>query len=212
VEGYGVEVEIKRVSPTEAKGSHGIEPKIEELGVAGGIDPAAVLGQESALGCTVEPGKESEPLIEDIAHHMRVASIAKEFESQKRAHRMTGRDHLRARESGFLHQLIEGDSSQIRQEEKKAPEPSSEPAGREVQLAHIGSGRELRPRTWWSFFVLPAGESCESLLFNPTTTFIFESTASSCVRDMTHGFASRCPQPNPGPPLSRSFSTEEGPL
>ncbi len=96
---------------------------------------------------------------------MRVASIAKEFQSQKRAHCMTGRDHLGARESCFLHQLIEGDLSQIRQEEKKTPEPSPEPAGREVELSHIGNGREFRPGARRSFIVFSPGQPCESLLF-----------------------------------------------
>jgi hypothetical protein len=32
---------------------------------------------------------------------------------------------------------------------------------------------------------------------NPTTTLRFVTCASSCGRDMRHGFALRCPQPIP---------------
>lgn len=165
VEWNGVEIQIEGLSPTEAKASHGVEPEIEEPGVACGIDPAAVLGQESTLGCAVEPGKESEPFIEDIAHHMGVASIAEEFQGQKRAHGMTGRYHLGSRESSFLHQLVEGNLGQIRQEKEKAPEPGPQPAGRKVELAHIGNGSELGACARRSFFVFPAGEAGEALLF-----------------------------------------------
>jgi len=49
------------------------------------------------------------------------------------------------------------------------------------------------------------GETFEELL-NPTTTFIFEHCVSSCVRDMRHGFALGCPQPNIASLSGRNFS------
>ena len=139
VEGNGVEVQIKGATPTEAKASHGIKPEIEHLRVAGGIDAATVFGKKGSLGGAVEPGKKGEAFVEHIAHDMTVAGIAKEFQSQKRAHRMSGRDHLGAGKTGIAEQLIEGDLRQIRQKEEKASEACPKSSGREVQLAHIGN-------------------------------------------------------------------------
>ena len=51
-----------------------------------------------------------------------------------------------------------------------------------------------------------------ALGLNPTTTVIFGNCASSCVKGMRHGFASRCLQPNAVSPLGRNSSKEEWPL
>src|SRR5512143_2586385 len=116
MEGNGMEVQIKGVAPTEAQRAHGIKPQLEELGVAGRIDSAAVLREKGTLRDTVESRKQSETLIQNIPHHMRVARIAKELEGQQGAHRRAGGNHFGAGQSCLFHQLIEGDLSQIRQE------------------------------------------------------------------------------------------------
>jgi hypothetical protein len=50
VEGDGVEVEIEGGTPGQLQARHGVEPGPEHFGVTGRVDPAAVFGQEGALG------------------------------------------------------------------------------------------------------------------------------------------------------------------
>jgi hypothetical protein len=144
MKGNGVEVQIKGTAPAEAKASHSIKPKPKHLRVADGIDPATVSGEKGALGRTVDSSKKGEAFVEHIAHHMRVAGVAKEFQSKERTHSMTGRDHLRAWKASFLEQLIEGDLSHIGQKEEKASKAGSKPARSEVQLADIGNRSRFR--------------------------------------------------------------------
>jgi hypothetical protein len=132
MEGNGVGVEIKGVSTTEEKVSHGIEPKPKHLWVAAAIDSATILGEKSTLGNPVEPGKKGETFIKDIAHDMTVAVIAKEFESEHRAYGVPNRNHLAAWKTSILQQLVEGDLRKVRQEEEQAPKASPKSSMREV--------------------------------------------------------------------------------
>lgn len=164
VEGNGVEVQIKGAAPAEAQASHGIKPKIEHLRVAGGIDAATVFGQESSLGTAVEPGKKGQAFVEHIAHDMAVAGIAKEFESQERAHRVSGRNHLGAGETGIAQQLIEGDLREIRQKEEKSPEACPKSSRGKVQLADIRNRSKFRADTRWPLLIAAPRKPSEALL------------------------------------------------
>lgn len=57
VRGNGVEIQVQGDPSIKAQVSHGIGSTLEELGLAGGIDPAAVFSQNGPLGCAVESGR-----------------------------------------------------------------------------------------------------------------------------------------------------------
>ena len=107
VEGDGVEIKIERISPLETKFPHGIEPELQELWITFGINAAAVFGERGSLGNAVESGEDGETFVENVTHGMAVSSIAKEFQSKKRSHGMSGRDHLGAGKPCLLKQPVE---------------------------------------------------------------------------------------------------------
>jgi hypothetical protein len=89
-----MEVEVEGSAAVEAEISHGIEPGLHKLRVAGGRDTAAVFREEGALGDGVEACEEGQSLVKHRGHDVTVAGAAEELERQERAYRTTGGDHL----------------------------------------------------------------------------------------------------------------------
>jgi hypothetical protein len=143
MEGDGVEIEIKGMTTTETKVSHGIKPKPKHLSIAGRIDPATVFGEKGTFGRAVESGKEGKTFIKHIGHDMTVPGVAKEFQGKQRVHRMAGRDHLAARETSVLQELIEANLHEIGQEKKEAAKAGMKFSWCEVQLTYVRDRRHL---------------------------------------------------------------------
>lgn len=160
-----MEVEVEGASPLQADLSHGIEPATHELWVAGRIDPAAVLGKKRSLGGAVQSGEESQSFIQRLAHHVAVASIAEELKGKKRSDGMSGRDHLGARESRLVKDLVETDLTEVRQKEKEAAELGFKAPGSQVQLANIRNGRNFGAYAGGPFVIAAPGQSGEAFLF-----------------------------------------------
>ena len=140
VKGNGVEVEIEGDAPLEPQLADGIEPALHELRDSSGIDAAAVLGQEGALGDHVEPGEQSaSPSSNTRAHDMAVARVAEQLQRQQGAHGVPGRHHLRSREARPVEQRIEPRRGQPGQEQEQPAEAGAKGARGEVELAHIGT-------------------------------------------------------------------------
>ena len=72
MERNGVEIQIKAVARWHAGWLQGIEPLAHEFGIASGIDAAAVLGEEGALGDGIESGEQGQPFIQHVAHDVAV--------------------------------------------------------------------------------------------------------------------------------------------
>src|SRR5208337_4511837 len=92
MEGNAVKVHIKGHAVLKVQGLQGVEPAAHELRVGNRGNAAAVLGEEAALRCHIEPGKERQSLIEDRTHDVTVPSTAEELQRQQRAHRLGCRD------------------------------------------------------------------------------------------------------------------------
>ena len=89
VEGDRVEVEVERRPPFQAQAADRVEPVAHQLGIAGGLDPATVFGQERPLGDDVQAGEEGQSLVEHGAHDVTVACVAEELQGQQRPHGAT---------------------------------------------------------------------------------------------------------------------------
>jgi hypothetical protein len=67
----------------------------------------SVLGEEAALGDHVQPGEQSQPFIEDVAHHMAVTSRAEQFQGQQRANGVSRRNLPAAGKAGSLENAVQ---------------------------------------------------------------------------------------------------------
>jgi hypothetical protein len=85
-----------------------------------------------------------------------MAGVCIELEGQERAHGATGGNPLRARQARLLQEAVYGDASQIGQEQEQPAEGSANPAGREVQQAHVGRGSILRMYRRGALLIAPA--------------------------------------------------------
>jgi hypothetical protein len=82
VEGDGVEVQVEADAPGQPHLADGVKPQAHQLAMRVRMDAATVLGEEAALGDHVQPGEQSQPFIEDVAHHMAVTSRAEQKEEK----------------------------------------------------------------------------------------------------------------------------------
>ena len=133
-------------------------------GIAGGLDPATVFGQERPLGDDVQAGEEGQPLVEHGAHDVAVACVAEELQGQQRPHGAGGRDHLRAGESGPREELVQVGGRQPGEEEEQAAELGAEVARRQVELADIGDIGGHGPGLVGPLVVAPPRQLGEALL------------------------------------------------
>jgi hypothetical protein len=167
VKGNGMKVQIERTSPQKSESSYGIKPQPHQARIRSRINPTAIVGKKRSFGDDVESSKQSQPLIQDIAHDMAVSSTSKQFESQKGKDRLRSRDHLCPREPRLFKQLLQRDLSQIRNKQVQPPELGPKSPERKIQPVHIGNLCDLgaRPR--------------ESLLISssrqPGKPFVFEN-------------------------------------
>ncbi len=122
MKGNGVEVEVKRGPLLQTSCSHGIMPQTHEREGAGGVDAARVLGEKGTLGHDIEPGKERETFVEDVAHDMAVTRMTKEFQGEQRPHGLCRRNLARARQPGLVKKFIEGYSCQRGHKQKQSTE------------------------------------------------------------------------------------------
>ena len=74
-----------------------------------GNDPTTVFGEKGALGNAVQPGKQGQASIKDLAHHMAVAGRPIEFESQQGTDGMGSGNHFRAGEAIAFEERIPRD-------------------------------------------------------------------------------------------------------
>ena len=88
----GMEVEIEGGPLLQAQCADGVVPSAHEGGRAGWVNTATLLGQKGTLGHDVEPGKQCQAFVEDRAHDMAMARIAKEFQGEEGAHRLRSGD------------------------------------------------------------------------------------------------------------------------
>jgi hypothetical protein len=160
-----MKVEIEGRTQTQAERADGIEPGAHQLGITRGVDAATVFGQEGAFGNDVQTGEQSESFIENIAHHMAVAGIAKEFERQQGTHGLAGGDHVRARQTGAAQHLIEFAGEQIGQKQKQTAELGAELTGPEIQGANVGDIGAGGTRTRRPFLVETAWQAGKAFLF-----------------------------------------------
>ncbi len=70
----------------------GIVPYAHEGGRASGVKTTTLLGQKGALGQDVEPSTQRQACVEDRAHAMAMAGMAKEFQGEEGAHRLRSGD------------------------------------------------------------------------------------------------------------------------
>ena len=79
MERNGMKVEVKRFTSLQAQFAYSIKPARHELGIQIWIDSATVLSQKAALGHDVQPGEQSQSLIEDVAHDVAVTRRAEQL-------------------------------------------------------------------------------------------------------------------------------------
>ncbi len=161
----GMEVEVKRLASLETQGTDSIEPEVHELGIAGGMDPTAVFSQKGSFRNDVEPRKQGQPWVEDRAHDVAVASVAKELEAVQRAHGRPRWDHDRARKASLLQHLVQGNGGEVGSEEEESSELGTERAWAEIEGADISDGGSIRACGVWAFVISSSREPSEALLF-----------------------------------------------
>jgi hypothetical protein len=171
VKGNGVEVQIKRTAPRKTQSPDSIKPKPHQPWIRSRINPTAIFSEKRPFGNHVEPSKQSQPLVQDIAHDVAVPSTPKQFEPQKRTYRLPSRNHLCPREPCLFEHLFQTDLSQIRDKQIQPPELGSESPRRKIEPVHIGNLCELGPRPWESFLVSPSRQ--------PRKTFLLENQRDS---------------------------------
>ena len=164
MEGDRVEVQVEGLPTRQPEPARGVEPAVHQLGIAGGSDPATVLGQERAFGDDIQPGEEGQPLIQHRAHDMTVACRPEQLQGQERSEGTTGRDHLRGGEPRPGEDAVQGDRGQHGQEQEQAAELGPEGAWAEVELPDIRDVGRRRVRAGWAFLVGPARQPCEPFL------------------------------------------------
>jgi hypothetical protein len=165
VKGNGMEVQIKRISPRKPEPSYGIKPQPHQPRIRGRIDPTAIFGEKGPLGNHIESGKQSQSLIQDIAHDMAVPSASKELQPQKGKDRLRSGDHLCSRELCPLKQPLQRDLGQIRNKQVQPSELGSELPDRKIQAVYVGNLCDLGPRPWQSLLVLSSGQPGKPFFF-----------------------------------------------
>jgi hypothetical protein len=93
---------------------------------------------------------------------MAVACRPEQLQGQERSHGAVGRNHLRAGESRFLEDAIEGNRSQHRQKEKQTAEFGPEGPRAQVELPGVGDIGRGWAGAGWAFVVGPARQPRES--------------------------------------------------
>ena len=164
VEGDGVKIQVEGAAVPQPLPAHRVQPVAHQPGVAGRGDAAAVLAEEGALGDDVQPGKEGQPLVQHVAHHVGMPGVAEELEGQQGPHRAGGGDLLGAGELAAGQDAVQVAGGQVGQEEEQAAKAGADVAGREVQLPHVGGRRGLGAGLVGAVFVAAAREAGESLL------------------------------------------------
>ena len=178
MEGDGVKIQVEGTTTRQTEPSHGVEPPAHQLGIAGRVDPATVLGQERPLGDDVQASKERQPLVQDYAHDMAVTRRPEELQCQQRAESGARWDHLRSREPRLTEHAIEGDRGEHRQEKEQAAEFSPERLRAQIQLPDVGDIRRGWPRSGWALIVSSARQ--------PREPFVLENL---CNGDRTEGMS-----------------------
>jgi hypothetical protein len=167
VEGNGVEVQIKGIPPRKPKPSYGIKPQPHQPRIRSRINSTAIFSEKRPFGNHIESRKQSQPLVQDVAHDMAVPSASKEFEPQKGEYRLLSGDLLCSWEPHPLKQPLQRDLGQIRDKQVQSPELGSELPGRKIQSVYIGNLCYHGPGSWKPFFVSSSGQ--------PGKTFLFEN-------------------------------------
>jgi len=111
--------QVKGLAPGQSQALEGIEPLPHGLGISGRHNPRAVLGQKRALGDRIQTGKQGQPGIKDLAHHVAMPGGAVEFEAQEGPDRVGRRNHRRAGKTVLLEEGLPGDRRQIGYEQKQ---------------------------------------------------------------------------------------------
>ena len=164
VEGDGMEVQVEGPAMLEAPaGRRRRATSAINLTVAVGRDAATVFGEERTFGNDVQSGKQPQPLIQDMAHDVAVASVAEELEGQQRPHGAAGGDHLRAGEAGLLQQPIQPAADQVAQKQEQAAELRAERLFAQVELADVGNIGGNGPGRRGAFLVAAAWQPGEAL-------------------------------------------------
>ena len=164
MEGDGVEIQVEGMTTGQTEPAHGVEPAAHQLGIAGWVDPATVLGQERSLGDDVQSGEEGQPRVQNDAHDMAVACRPEELQGQEGAEGAAGWDHLRSGESRRTEDAIERDRGEHGQEEEQAAELGLERLRAQIKLPDIGDIGCGWPRAGWAFVVGPARQASESFV------------------------------------------------
>jgi hypothetical protein len=138
VERYGVEVKVEGDAALEAKLGCPIEPELHELRVRSGVDAAAVLGKEGALGDGIQAGKEGQAFVHDVAHDVTVPAAAEKLQAEQGPYSAVSWDHLGAWEIGSLHDASQSDLHQVRYEEKEPAEVGAKGPRAKVQSIDVG--------------------------------------------------------------------------
>jgi hypothetical protein len=159
VEGNGMEIQIKRPSPRKPKLSYGIKPQPHQPRIRRRINPTAIFREKRPFGYHIEPGKQSQPLVQNITHHVAVSGATKELEPQKGKDRLLSRNHLCPREPRLPKQPLQWNLSQIRDKQIQSPELGPKLADRQIQPVHIRNLCDLGPdNPGESFFVFSSGQ------------------------------------------------------
>src|SRR5436190_926539 len=138
---HGVEVEVERPAGEERLSAELRVPAGEQAGDLLWGDPRGIFRQEALLRHGVEAAKQGKPLIGDERHDVALAFDRPQFERQRGAQRMCGRDHARTRQPGSSRQyVVAAETHQIGNEEEQPSHPGGELTLGESEFANIGHG------------------------------------------------------------------------
>jgi len=163
MEGNGMEIQVKRPSPRKSKFPYGIKPKPHQAGIRSRINPTTIFGQKRPFGNHIEPSKQSQPLVQDIAHDVAMPGTSKELKPQKGKDRLHGRNHLGPRKPCILKQPLQWNLGQVRHKQVKPPELGPKVPDRQIQPIHIRNLCHLGPRPQHSLLVSSSGKPSKPL-------------------------------------------------
>ena len=101
------------------------------------VDAGAIGGPIGTLGDDIEAGEQSQALVADQVHDVALAFLAQQLEGQQAAHRLGGRNHDGAGQSGLLKHLIQ----------MEVPHQGHEQGNDRPRRVRKERGRRLRRRT-----------------------------------------------------------------
>jgi hypothetical protein len=160
----GIEIEVERGPPWQARLMDIRQPGVQQAQADTMVDAGAIGGPIGTLGDDIEAGgKERKSHVMDLVCDEGLA-LFEQLEGQQAAHRLGGRNHDGAGQSGLLNPLIQMEVPHQGHEQEKTAQPGTEGTWAQAQEANVGRDGWFGMNGGWAFLIAAAWQERKAFL------------------------------------------------